>query len=384
MAHFNIPSHVFIGREALTEAAPLLQQYGDRALIVTGPHVAKSPMLEALTRVLEQKGIAYAVFDGITGEPTDVMIAEGVKQYRENRSDYVIGIGGGSPLDSAKAIALMSTSDQPIAAYMGKEIAAELPPIVAIPTTSGTGSEATKFTVITDSVQDIKMLLKGDCLIPDLAILNYEYTLDMPKSVTAATGLDALTHAVEAYTSKKASPLTDLYARSAVSRIMKYLPIAYANGRDTAAREQMSLAAYEAGVCINNSSVTIVHGMSRPIGALFHVAHGKSNAMLLADCLGYALDGAYERFADLGRVCGAASAEDSDKEAAEKFLRALSDIVTVCEIPTLREAGIDPEAFCKVIPKMAADAVASGSPANTRKPVTAEDCEAIYRKVIAR
>ncbi len=384
MAHFNIPSHVFIGREALTEAAPLLQQYGDRALIVTGPHVAKSPMLEALTRVLEQKGIAYAVFDGITGEPTDVMIAEGVKQYRENRSDYVIGIGGGSPLDSAKAIALMSTSDQPIAAYMGKEIAAELPPIVAIPTTSGTGSEATKFTVITDSVQDIKMLLKGDCLIPDLAILNYEYTLDMPKSVTAATGLDALTHAVEAYTSKKASPLTDLYARSAVSRIMKYLPIAYANGRDTAAREQMSLAAYEAGVCINNSSVTIVHGMSRPIGALFHVAHGKSNAMLLADCLGYALDGAYERFADLGRVCGAASAGDTDKEAAEKFLRALSDIVTVCEIPTLREAGIDPEAFCKVIPKMAADAVASGSPANTRKPVTAEDCEAIYRKVIAR
>lgn len=384
MAHFNIPSHVFVGKEALTEAAPLLKQYGSRALVVTGPHVAKSPMLEALTRVLDQEGVVYAVFDGITGEPTDEMIAEGVKRYRESGSSFVIGIGGGSPLDSAKAIALMSTSKQPIASYMGKEIDAKLPPIVAIPTTSGTGSEATKFTVITDSTQDIKMLLKGDCLIPDLAILNYEYTMDMPKSVTAATGLDALTHAVEAYTSKKASPLTDLYARSAVRRIMKYLPIAYANGRDAEAREQMSLAAYEAGVCINNSSVTIVHGMSRPIGALFHVAHGKSNAMLLADCLSYVLDGAYERFADLGRVCGAASGEDSDKEAAEKFLHALSDIVAVCEIPTLREAGVDPEVFCSAIPKMAADAIASGSPGNTRKPVAAEDCEAIYRRVIAR
>ncbi len=382
MSHFNIPEHVFVGKDALTEAAPLFKAYGSRAFIVTGPHVAKSPMLTELKKALEQQEIAYLVFDQITGEPTDTMINAGVKEFISSHSSFIIGIGGGSSLDSAKAIALMSRSSEPISSYMGVDIKKELPALVAIPTTSGTGSEATKFTVITDSETDIKMLLKGDCLIPDIAVLNYEYTMDMPKSVTAATGLDALTHAVEAYTSKKASPLTDVYAISAVKRILKYLPIAYANGRDKSAREQMSLAAYEAGVCINNSSVTIVHGMSRPIGALFHVSHGKSNAMLLADCLGFALDGAYDRFAQLAIACDLASADEPEKDAAEKFLAALSEIVKVCEIPTLKEDGIDPAAFEAVIPKMAADAIASGSPANTRKPISVDDCIAIYKKVI--
>jgi ABC-type Fe3+/spermidine/putrescine transport system ATPase subunit len=134
------------------------------------------------------------------------------------------------------------------------------------------------------------MLLKGDCLVPSLAILNYEYTMDMPRSVTVATGLDALTHAIEAYTSRKASVLTDIYACSAVRRIFRYLPDAYRNGYDAMARKQMAIAAFEAGVCINNSSVTLVHGMSRPIGALFHVPHGMSNAMLLKECLEFAMD----------------------------------------------------------------------------------------------
>ncbi|MDC7301148.1 iron-containing alcohol dehydrogenase [Agathobacter ruminis] len=384
MAHFAIPTHVVIGSEALKEASTYLKEYGNKALIVTGPHVSKSPMMQELKKCLESIEIGYFVFDEITGEPTDKMIEKGVEAYRKSNSRFVIGIGGGSPLDSAKAIAVMSVQKDGcrISDYMGVEITGPIPKIVAIPTTSGTGSEATKFTVITDTERNIKMLLKGNCLIPDLAILNYEYTMDMPKSVTASTGLDALTHAIEAYTSKLANPLTDVFGLSAVKRIMKYLPIAYKNGHDSVAREQMSIAAFEAGVCINNSSVTLVHGMSRPIGALFHVPHGKSNAMLLECCLRFALDGTYSRFSDLGRVCGCATGDDSDQVAAEKFIEAVRQVLIACEIPTLREYGIHRDDFIAAIPKMAEDAIASKSPSNTRKEVTEKDCEMLYHQLI--
>jgi alcohol dehydrogenase class IV len=146
------------------------------------------------------------------------------------------------------------------------------------------------------------MLLRGEKLLPDVAVIDPDYTIDLPRSVTVATGLDALTHAIEAYTSKKAFPLTDMFAVTAVKRIMRSLPVAYANGYNKEARAEMAEAAFEAGICINNSSVTIVHGMSRPIGALFHVTHGISNAMLLVECLRFAMEGTPERFGDLGRA----------------------------------------------------------------------------------
>lgn len=381
MSHFAIPSHVIVGKNALGESKTYIKAYGKRALIVTGKHVGKSPMMEQLKKALEESEIAYYIFDGITGEPTDKMIEQGLSLYMKSGCQFCIGIGGGSPLDSAKAIAAMTVNKGKIADYNGKEITGVVPPIVAIPTTSGTGSEATKFTIVTDQEKDIKMLLKGDCLVPDLAIVDSDFTMDMPKSVTAATGLDALTHAVEAYTSKKAFALTDIYAISAVKRIMKYLPDAYNNGYDAKAREEMSLAALEAGICINNSSVTIVHGMSRPIGALFHVPHGMSNAMLLKECLEFALDGAYDRFADLGRAIGAATDLDSDKDAAEKLLERIEEIVKICEIPTMKEYGIKEKEFMDVVEKMARDAVASGSPGNTRKTVAEKDCIEVYKKI---
>ncbi len=381
MPHFSIPAHVIIGENALGEGKAYLKDLGNKAFIVTGKHVGKSPMINQLKNILNEENIAYYVFDEITGEPTDKMIEEGVALYKKYGCQFCIGIGGGSPLDSAKAIAALAVNEGKISDYNGKEITGPVPPIVAIPTTSGTGSEATKFTVITDQEKDIKMLLKGDCLIPDIAIIDYDFTVDMPKSVTASTGLDALTHAVEAYTSKKAFSLTDVYAVSAVKRIMKYLPVAYTNGYDAKAREQMAIAAFEAGVCINNSSVTLVHGMSRPIGALFHVPHGMSNAMILKECLSFALDGAYERFGELGRAIGAAGEDDTDKEASEKLISKIEELCKTCEIPTLKEYGINEEEFINYIPKMAEDAVLSGSPGNTRKTVTKEDCMDIYKKI---
>lgn len=381
MSHFVIPNHTVVGTNVLGEAAPLLKKMGNKAFIVTGKHVAVSDMMKQLTALLDENGIDCVIFDGITGEPTDTMIENGVEMLKSSGCDFIIGIGGGSPLDSAKAIAAMAVNEGSIADYNGKEITGEILPLAAIPTTAGTGSEATKFTVITDSEKGIKMLLKGDVLVPKLAIVDSSFTVGAPKSVTSATGLDALTHAVEAYTSRKAFSMTDTLAVSAVKRIMKYLPIAYREPNNSLAREQMSIAALEAGICINNSSVTIVHGMSRPIGALFHVPHGMSNAMLLKECLSFAVSGAYEKFANLGRETGVASDSDSDETAAEKFIDSLQNICDVCEIPTLEQYGIDRDEYYSKISKMATDAVASGSPANTVKEVTVDDCIEIYKKL---
>lgn len=381
MSHFVIPNHTVVGTNVLGEAAPLLKKMGNKAFIVTGRHVAVSDMMKQLTALLDENGIGCVISDGITGEPTDTMIEKGVEMLKSSGCDFIIGIGGGSPLDSAKAIAAMAVNEGSIADYNGKEITGEILPLAAIPTTAGTGSEATKFTVITDSEKGIKMLLKGDVLVPKLAIVDSSFTVGAPKSVTSATGLDALTHAVEAYTSRKAFSMTDTLAVSAVKRIMKYLPIAYKEPDNSLAREQMSIAALEAGICINNSSVTIVHGMSRPIGALFHVPHGMSNAMLLKECLSFAVSGAYEKFANLGRETGVASDSDSDETAAEKFIDSLQNICDVCEIPTLEQYGIDRDEYYSKISKMATDAVASGSPANTVKEVTVDDCIEIYKKL---
>ena len=183
-----------------------------------------------------------------------------------------------------KAIAVNVSGEKEICDYYGEVIDNKLPKMIAIPTTTGTGSEATQFTVITDTKKNIKMLLKGVVLVPDVAVVDGSFGISAPKSVTASTGLDALTHAIEAYTSRRDQPLTDSVCISAVKRLFKYLPVAYANGNDLTARNETAIAALEAGIAINNSSVTVVHGMSRPIGALYHVPHGLLNAMLLSVC----------------------------------------------------------------------------------------------------
>mgnify|MGYP000925806895 CR=1 FL=1 len=342
MSEFITPKRIVSGEGALDSAIKYIVPLGKKALIVTGKIVVTLDVFQHLADLLTQNGVEYEVFTGITGEPTDVMINAGVAAYKKAGCDFLIGIGGGSPLDSMKAIGTLITNG-------GKK--------------------------------DIKMLLKGTVLIPDVAVVDGALTKSSPKGITASTALDALTHAVEAYTSKKAQPLTDPYCIAAVQKIFQYLPRAYDNGDDTEARDELAIAALEAGICINNSSVTIVHGMSRPIGALFHVSHGTSNAMLLEKCMAFAVDGAYERFAVLGRAIGAAENSESDKDAAEKFIKALGDICKRCEIPTLAQYGIDEGRFFEVMDKMASDALASGSPSNTIKEVTKEDVLQLYKSL---
>jgi len=378
---FSLPGRTIIGDNALEASEKLIKTFGKKAFVVSGKIVTKIGTVKILTDYLTKWGISFELFNDITGEPTDTMIESGVKAYRSAECDFCIAIGGGSPLDSGKAIVAMTKLEGKVSDYMGKTIEGDFPPLVLIPTTAGTGSEATKFTVITDSKRSIKMLLKGEALLPDLAIVDYNYSISAPKSVTAATGMDALTHAIEAYTSRKANPLTDTYAIAAIKRIFTYLPRAYKNGEDKKAREEMALASFEAGVCINNSSVTIVHGMSRPIGALFHVAHGISNAMLIKAGLAYVMDGSYERFGAIGRAIKGADSLMSDKEAAEAFLDKLTSLCNICEIPSLKEYGISKEEFHEQIDNMAQAAMDSGSPSNTIKDVTKQDLINIYNRL---
>lgn len=378
---FQLPGRTVIGENALASCQSIISGFGKKAFIVTGKIVTKTGLLKSLTDCLDAWGIAWQVFNDITGEPTDQMIEAGVKAYKDAECDFIAGIGGGSPLDSAKAIGAMTVLGGKITDYMGFEIKGKFPPLVLIPTTAGTGSEATKFTIITDTEKDVKMLLKGDALLPDLAVIDSALTITAPPDITAATGMDALTHAIEAYTSRKANTLTDMYALDAIKRIFTYLPAAYRDGSNRKAREEMSIAAYEAGICINNASVTLVHGMSRPIGALFHVPHGISNAMLIKECLSYVLNGCYEKFAKAAREIGAADSYTPDDAAAMSFIRALGRLCEKLNIPTLREYGIDKERFDALTDKMAVDAMASGSPSNTMKAVTKNDLQIIYQKL---
>lgn len=378
---FLVPGHIITGAGALDAAEKIFPTMGKKALVVTDPVMIKLGNCAKVEAALKQKHVPYAVYSDIVGEPNNIMIENGLRKYREEGCDFLIAIGGGSCLDSMKAIGALAVNGGDIADFFGKTIDVEMPPMAAIPTTAGTGSEATQFTIITDTRKDVKMLLKGPKLIPSLAVIDPQFTMTAPPAVTANTGLDALCHCVEAYTSRKAQTLSDTFAVSAVKRIFANLPTAYHDGSNQEARIQMSVAALEAGIAFNNSSVTLIHGMSRPIGALFHVAHGLSNAMLMNVCLTFALPGAYDRFGDLGRAIGVADASDTDRAAAEKFLDALKKLVAEMEIPTPEAYGIDRETFMNVIPKMAHDAMESGSPQNTIRDITVEQISDLYRQL---
>lgn len=354
-----MPNKTIIGINAIHAAKENIKLLGRHALVISGKIVEKNGIVENLTDALDEVGVGYTVFTDIKGEPDDLMIAHAKQIYDASGCDLVIGIGGGSPLDSAKAVSAAS----------------DYCPIVLIPTTAGSGSEATKFYCITESATDTKRLITDEKVIPRLAVVDPALSVTTPKLITAATGMDALTHAVEAYTSQKATPYTDMFAISAIKRVFEFLPRAYENGEDLEARTEMAFAAYEAGVCINNASVTLVHGMIRPIGALLHVPHGISNAMLIHKCLSFAKDGCMDKFADIGRELGIMG---NNAECADGFFICLQDLCSTIEIPTLDEYGIDKEEFIAKMDKMADDAIASGSPQNTIKNVKKSDVLKIY------
>jgi len=374
---------IFYGEGALQKSQKSLAEMGKKALIVTDKVMAEHDYLHEVKTSLERVGVDYAVYQEVNTEPKDIHVKNGSEIYRDENCDFLLSLGGGSPLDTMKAIGAALNNSGHIREYEGLGLIDNpSPPLVAIPTTAGTGSEVTQFTIIHDTRDDVKMLIGDAKIMPDVAIVDPTFTLTVPEEITAATGIDALTHAVEAYTSRNHQPIADNFALSAIERISDNLRIACRDGRDIEARSQMMLGAMEAGMSFNNSSVTIVHGMSRPIGALFHIPHGLSNAVLLEECMKFSVEGSPERFADVARAMGFQGEDLTTEQLAQKSVEAIGELCQDIKIPDLKDHGVDREDFLEKIDKMAEDALASGSPANTFKKPEKEDLKEIYKQVV--
>ncbi len=279
-------------------------------------------------------------------------------------------------------MAILAAGDLPMRSYKVPYQAdiAKLP-VIAIPTTAGTGSEATRFTVITDTAHDEKMLIAGLAALPLAAIVDYELTFSVPPRTTADTGVDSLTHALEAYVSRRANPFSDAQALAAMGLIGANLRIAFHEPRNAAAREAMMLGAMQAGIAFTNSSVALVHGMSRPIGAHFHVPHGLSNAMLLPAITRFGLAAALPRYGEASRRIGFAGQGDSDEVAAGKLADGLVALNAELGVPSPRGFGIDPATWDAKLELMADQALASGSPANNPRVPDKTEIVALYRAV---
>jgi len=378
---FKTPSVIVNGPGAAKEAGSFAKGFGKKALIVTDTNLEKIGLLNEIKKSLENAGISFAIYDKVVSEPSMEYTDEGLKAYREAKADFLIAVGGGSPIDAAKAIGALATNEGKVTDFMGaNKIPKPGAPLIAIPTTAGTGSEVTQFTIITDTAKDVKMLIASPNVMPRVALVDPLMTLQMPQGITAATGLDALTHAIEGYVSVKAQPITDTLAIEAIRIIGANLRQAWSNGDNVEARTNMMTGAVMAGMAFSNSSVALVHGMARPIGAYFHVAHGVSNASLLPVVIEFSIPGNPRKYAAIAEALGenieGFPVLDAAYQAAEAVKRLNQDL----KVPTLRELGLEEKKFNQVVNQMAKDAIASGSPGNNPRRATPEEIVELYKR----
>lgn len=377
-----MPGKIIYGRDSFSQVGIQAAQLGAKVLIISDPIMVKVGNVALCETYVAEQGLAYATYTGIETEPTDIHVEEALAVCQQEGCDVIVAVGGGSCIDTAKAVACMATNEGYIGDYMGgqKPFSAKPLPLIACPTTAGTGSEVTKVTVIINTKTQVKMMISQPELLPVVAIVDPILTLSCPPAVTAATGIDALCHAVEAYLSRKSQPVTDMLALKAMELIIRHLLRSYQDGQDMEAREKVALGSMLAGAAFSNASVTLVHGMSRPIGALFHVPHGISNAMLLPVVLEYTKESAIEKLASIGHMLHPEWKSQSVSEAAENTIVEMKQLCKRLHIPNLKKWGIDKEAFEAALPKMAADALASGSPANNPLVPTHEEIVQLYRR----
>lgn len=376
-----LPRRLHIGAGAIDRLAEVLTEFGlTRPLIVTDPFIAGCGYLTRVVEALAAAGFDAGVFDRCVPDPTTDSLAAGLEALAGHGADVLIGLGGGSSIDTAKAMAVMAEREGPLRDY---KVPARLDsglPMIAIPTTAGTGSEATGVAVVTDTDTDEKMLCQGLGLMPLAALVDFELTLTMPRRLTADTGLDTLCHALEAFVSRKANPFTDDLARDVMAAVVRWLPRACAEPGDHEAREAMMMAAMKGGMAFSNASVTLIHGMSRPVGAHFHVPHGMSNAMLLPAVTAWSTAGAPARYAEAARVMGFATDED-DSAALTRLVDGLHGLCRDLDVPSPGAFGIAEADWFRAIPTMADQALASGSPANNPRAGTATEIATLYEQV---
>ena len=378
-----LPRVMQVGGGASEQVAEVVTNLGcAKPLIITDKMMVQLGYAGQIQGTLAKQNIPADVFDDTVPEPTVESIQAGVDKARNGDYDCIIALGGGSPIDSAKAISILAKFGGEMRDYKFPRIVNETGlPIIAVPTTAGTGSEVTRVTIITDESCDEKMLCVGIGFMPVAALIDYKLTLSLPGRITADTGIDALTHAMEAYVSKKANLYTDGQALAAIRLLAPNLRTVFHDGGNEAAREAMMLGSTLAGVAFSNASVALVHGMSRPIGAAFHVPHGLSNAMLLPAVTEFSIPAAPERYADCARAMGIATEQDSDEQANAKLLVELKAINEELQVPSPAEFGIERSAFFDLMPTMAEQALASGSPGNNPRVPSAEEIIEIYQQL---
>ena len=376
---FRLPAIIRVGAGSHLTLPDAALHLGKRILVVSDRNCAAIPEVAATIEALADRAESLVRFLDVPGEPTTAEIAAGLQSMATlgledagSVRPVVVGIGGGSVLDTAKAIAAMATNPGSIVDYVGRDrLVNPRLPLVLAPTTAGTGSEATRYTVITDPITNVKMLITDWSLLPDVAVIDPLFVVGSPRSVTASAGVDALTHAIEAYVSQRHQPTADLFALGAIRDLYPHLVAAWEDGKNIVARTATLTGALHAGIAFSNASVALVHGMSRPIGAYFHVAHGLSNAMLLPEITAWSLATAPDRYGAIAQAMGLASPADIPE--------ALSALSRRLEIPRLG-AVIDAEKLRALAPQMARDALASGSPANNpRVPTEAEMVDLYHR-----
>ena len=383
ITQFNVPSAIITGGGASRELVPQLARLGvRRVLLVTDAFMESSGLAGQFVQALERAGMAVALFAGVQPDPTDNNVRDGFGAYLDNECEAIVGLGGGSPIDAAKAIAILTANPEPLSQYQGyHKIPRAGAPLIVIPTTAGTGSEVTKVAVITDTARDVKMMMLDRHLLPAVALVDFELTLSMPPGLTAHVGVDTLTHGIEAYVSRKASALTDPLALTCIRLVSENLETAWRDPANRAAREGMMLAAPLGGMAFANSSVALVHGMSRPIGATFHVPHGLSNAVLLPAVTRFSLAGAPERYATIAKTMNLCTANSSVEQGGEALITGLDRLNVTLQIPRLRECrGMDQAKFELLVEKMAADALTSGSPQNNPVVPTPQQIVQLYHE----
>ena len=376
MSIFSVPTRILSGEAAFEQ----LQAYAiTRACIICDPFVAKSGLLNKLLKVLAEMGANHRIFSDIRPDPDTDLVVEGLQQILEHKPDAVIAVGGGSAIDAAKAISFL---------YQ-KNTGAQKPLCVAVPTTSGTGSEATNFAVITDKATHIKYPLVHDRLLPDVAILDPSLICSVPPAITADTGMDVLTHAVEAYVALEASDFTDALAEKAVRLIVQYLPVAYREGTDLEAREHVHNASCMAGVAFTHAQLGINHSIAHALGGHYRLPHGRANAIVLPHVIAFnaglreaAGDNrrAAERYARLATQVGVEAF--NPQQAVRGFIALIEGMLDQFSIPrTLEKAGVQEAAFRKDLPELAKIALADACTASNPRRVDQRQMEQLIGRM---
>ena len=378
---FQGAGEVVFGSGTLNQLAGIALRYGPGpALVVIDPCFSKTSLKTRLLADLHSNGLKPIFFDQIEPEPSPASAEAGARLARRKKCSLVIGLGGGSTLDTAKAVAMLALNGGKVKDYVGLDrVPGPGLPTIMIPTTAGTGSEVTFTAVFTDRATKTKGGINSRFLYPSVALLDPELTLSLPPEVTATTGMDALTHAMEAYTSNKANPLSDLVAEKAIALIGRTLKKAVKKGQDLEARQGMLLGSLLGGMALANAGVGAVHAMAYPLGAFFNVPHGLANAVLLPYVLDYNRVWAPERFARMGALLTGSTARVSAAQGARNCVKTIVGLSRTIGIPTnLKELGI-PQ---KAIRPMAQAAMKVTRPIeNNPRPVTEKDIVSLYQKM---